>query len=67
VPHHPIVDLGPRPWFDYQKVNKQSPNGRRLVQYFDKARIEITDPTQISGPLGGVTTSTTERGSRWRG
>jgi hypothetical protein len=46
---------GPHPWFDYQEVYKQSPNGRRLVQYFDKARMEITDPAQTSSPLGGVT------------
>jgi Tol biopolymer transport system component len=46
---------GPHPWFDYHEVYKQSPNGLRLVQYFDKARMEITDPATTSGPLGGVT------------
>jgi hypothetical protein len=35
---------GPQPWFDYYEFNRQSPNGLRLVQYFDKARMEINDP-----------------------
>jgi hypothetical protein len=46
---------GPRPWYDYREVYQQAPNGLRLVQYFDKARMEIGDPAQTSGPLGGVT------------
>lgn len=46
---------GPQPWFDYHEINKQSPNGLRRVQYFDKARMEINDPTDTSGPLEGVT------------
>ncbi|HEX6291949.1 MAG TPA: hypothetical protein VFZ66_22375 [Herpetosiphonaceae bacterium] len=46
---------GPQPWFDYKEVYRQSPNGLRLVQYFDKARMEINDPGNIAGPLGGVT------------
>ena len=46
---------GPRPWFDYMEVYKQSINGMRQVQYFDKARMEINDPMNTSGPLGGVT------------
>ena len=46
---------GPSPWFDYYEFYKQSPNGLRLVQYFDKARMELTDPATTSGPLGGVT------------
>jgi hypothetical protein len=35
---------GPTPWFDYYEFYRQSPNGLRLVQYFDKARMEINDP-----------------------
>ncbi len=46
---------GPQPWFDYKEVYKQSPSGLRQVQYFDKARMEINDPANTSGPLGGVT------------
>ena len=46
---------GPGPWFDYQEVYQQAPDGRRLVQYFDKARMEINDPANTTGPLGGVT------------
>ena len=46
---------GPQPWFDYKEVYKQSPNGQRLVQYFDKTRMEINDPQNAVGPLGGVT------------
>ena len=46
---------GPGPWFDYKEVYKQSPNGLRQVQYFDKARMEINDPANTAGPLGGVT------------
>ena len=46
---------GPMPWFDYNEPYKQSPNGLRQVQYFDKARMEINDPANTSGPLGGVT------------
>ena len=46
---------GPQPWFDYKEVYKQSPNGLRQVQYFDKARMEINDPADTAGPLGGVT------------
>ena len=46
---------GPQPWFDYQEVYQQSPNGLRLVQYFDKARMEINDPANTGGSLGGVT------------
>jgi hypothetical protein len=43
------------PRFDYREVYKQSPNGLRQVQYFDKARMEINDPANTSGPLLGVT------------
>ena len=39
---------GPRPWFDYMEVYKQSINGMRQVQYFDKARMEINDPMNTS-------------------
>ncbi len=46
---------GPSPWSDYMEFYKQSPNGLRLVQYFDKARMEINNPAETSGPLGGVT------------
>ena len=46
---------GPQPWFDYYEVYKQSPQGLRLVQYFDKTRMEINDPANSGGPLGGVT------------
>lgn len=35
---------GPAPWFDYYEFYRESPNGLRLVQYFDKARMEINDP-----------------------
>jgi hypothetical protein len=37
---------GPSPWFDYYEFSRQSPNGLRLVQYFDKARMEINDPAE---------------------
>ena len=46
---------GPGPWFDYKEVYQQSPNGLRQVQYFDKTRMEINDPQNMVGPLGGVT------------
>jgi Tol biopolymer transport system component len=46
---------GPNPWFDYKEFYKQAPNGLRLVQYFDKSRMEINDPANMAGPLGGVT------------
>src|SRR5919202_1866203 len=32
------------PWFDYYEFYRQSPNGLRQVQYFDKARMEINQP-----------------------
>src|SRR3712207_60632 len=40
---------GPRPWFDYREFYKQSPNGLRQVQYFDKARMEINNPRAQQG------------------
>ncbi len=46
---------GPGPWFDYKEFYQQSPNGLRQVQYFDKARMEINNPANTSGPLAGVT------------
>jgi WD40 repeat protein len=46
---------GPSPWMDYKEFYKQSPNGLRQVQYFDKSRMEINNPASTSGPLGGVT------------
>ncbi|MCS6887960.1 MAG: hypothetical protein NZQ09_07085 [Chloroflexus sp.] len=36
---------GPGPWFDYAEFYTDSPNGLRTVQYFDKARMEINNPT----------------------
>ncbi len=36
---------GPGPWFDYAEYYADSPNGLRTVQYFDKARMEINNPT----------------------
>ncbi len=46
---------GPSPWFDYKEFYKQSPNGLRQVQYYDKSRMEINNPSVTTGPLGGVT------------
>ncbi|HEY0738609.1 MAG TPA: hypothetical protein VGD69_27070 [Herpetosiphonaceae bacterium] len=46
---------GPNAWIDYKEFYKQSPSGLRQVQYFDKARMEINNPSNTSGPLGGVT------------
>ncbi|MCS6887961.1 MAG: hypothetical protein NZQ09_07090 [Chloroflexus sp.] len=37
---------GPGPWFDYGEFYRQSPNGARTVQYFDKARMEINNPAE---------------------
>lgn len=45
---------GPSPWFDYAEFYRQSPNGLRTVQYFDKARMEINNPSDRSFQ-GGVT------------
>ncbi len=39
---------GPQPWLDYYEFYRQAPNGLRLVQYFDKGRMELTDPTTIT-------------------
>ena len=36
---------GPGPWWDYREFYRQSPNGLRQVQYFDKARMEINNPS----------------------
>ncbi|CAA9231599.1 MAG: hypothetical protein AVDCRST_MAG93-906 [uncultured Chloroflexia bacterium] len=46
---------GPLPWFSTNEPYKQSPEGQRLVQYFDKARMELNNPSDMSGPLQGVT------------
>lgn len=46
---------GPQPGYTTMETYQQSPNGQRLVQYFDKARMEINDPSNMSGPLNGVT------------
>jgi hypothetical protein len=49
---------GPRPWFDYKEYYRQSPNGLRQVQYFDKARMEINDPgnSTVRGVTNGLLT-----------
>ncbi|OAN48524.1 hypothetical protein A6A03_08050, partial [Chloroflexus islandicus] len=36
---------GPAPWFDYGEFYLNSPNSLRTVQYFDKARMEINNPS----------------------
>lgn len=46
---------GPTPWFDYREYYQQAPDGLRLVQYFDKTRMEINNPADTTGPLSGVT------------
>jgi len=46
---------GPGPWFDYAEFFRQGVNGLRTVQYFDKARMEINNPTDRSGVNQGVT------------
>lgn len=49
---------GPQPWFDYKEYYKQSPNGLRQVQYFDKARMEINNPSDsgVRGVTNGLLT-----------
>ena len=42
---------GPGPWFDYKEFYRQSPDGLRQVQYFDKSRMEINDPS-VAGERG---------------
>ena len=44
---------GPQPWFDYREFYRQSPNSLRQVQYFDKARMEINNPSNAGA--AGVT------------
>lgn len=39
---------GPGAWFDYAEFYRESPNGLRTVQYFDKARMEINNPNDRS-------------------
>lgn len=46
---------GPGPWFDYAEFYRQGENGLRTVQYFDKARMELNNPRDRSGPSQGVT------------
>jgi hypothetical protein len=46
---------GPSPWFDYAEFYRQGENGLRTVQYFDKARMELNNPTDHSGASQGVT------------
>ncbi len=43
-PGNRSLTWGPQPWWDYKEFYKQSPNGLRQVQYFDKARMEINQP-----------------------
>jgi hypothetical protein len=45
---------GPQPWFDYAEFYRQGVNGLRTVQYFDKARMEINNPSDRNFQ-GGVT------------
>jgi len=49
---------GPAPWFDYKELYRQSPNGLRQVQYFDKARMEMNNPAESStrGVTNGLLT-----------
>lgn len=49
---------GPGPWFDYKEFYRQSPNGMRQVQYFDKSRMEINDPSNATerGVTNGLLT-----------
>jgi hypothetical protein len=49
---------GPAPWFSYKEYYRQSPNGLRQVQYFDKARMELNDPSNatIQGVTNGLLT-----------
>lgn len=42
---------GPAPWFDYYESYRNAPNGLRQVQYLDKARMEINNPS-IGGSRG---------------
>lgn len=46
---------GPNPWYDYAEFYRQGANGLRTVQYFDKARMELNNPADRSGPAQGVT------------
>lgn len=46
---------GPGPWFDYAEFYRESPNGLRTVQYFDKARMEINQPAERGGAWQGAT------------
>ncbi len=46
---------GPGGWFDYAEFYRESPNSLRMVQYFDKARMELNRPYDSSGPQQGVT------------
>jgi hypothetical protein len=46
---------GPAPWFDYAEFYREGENGLRTVQYFDKARMELNNPNDRSGPYQGVT------------
>ena len=43
---------GPLPWWDYAEFYRQSPNGLRTVQYFDKARMEINNPANRTSQNG---------------
>lgn len=46
---------GPGPWFDNAEFYRQGAGGLRTVQYFDKARMELNNPADRSGPNAGVT------------
>lgn len=46
---------GPGAWFDTAEFYRESPNGLRTVQYFDKARMELNNPSDRTGIQQGVT------------
>lgn len=51
APGNRSLTWGPKPWFDYHEFYQQSPDGLRLVQYFDKARMEINNPEAKKTPF----------------
>ncbi len=46
---------GPEPWATLREPYAEAPDGQRLVQYFDKARMELTQPVAGSADLWRVT------------
>ena len=44
---------GPFPWWDYHEFYLQAPRGLRVVQYFDKARMEVA-PSAARGVTNGL-------------